>query len=146
FLENNLFKAKLLASISNHPHIVKFIGLCNKKNSIAVVTEFCKKGNSKILVLNTKKGSLDKFIIKEREKFSFDQKLDTLNRIASGMLHLHLNNIIHRYFLLFYLISIYRDLKVENVLMDAGNQPKISDFGFSKIKESAKQSNNMTSG
>lgn len=54
----------------------------------------------------------------QKEKLSFDKKLEILEGIASGIYHLHANNIIHR------------DLKAENILLDAGFEPKISVITF----------------
>lgn len=41
--------------------------------------------------------------------------------IAAGMLHLHIENVVHR------------DLAARNVLLNISYQPKISDFGMSRI-------------
>ena len=55
------------------------------------------------------------------EKISNDDKVGFCKGIASGMGHLHAENIIHR------------DLAARNILLDAGKKnPKVSDFGLSR--------------
>lgn len=58
---------------------------------------------------------------------------EILQGIALGMYHLHTENIVHR------------DLATRNVLMTSHYQPKISDFGMSRLVDSAdSQSTTLT--
>ncbi len=113
-------EAKLLSEHSNHPNIVKFIGIAHKPEThqIALITEYCPMGN----LANTV----------ESTEFNWRQKCSILFGIACGMTHLHLNNIIHRGF------------KAENVLLDSALCAKIIDFGFSKQIQDMNKTMNMT--
>jgi hypothetical protein len=53
-------------------------------------------------------------------KMTNEDKIHYCKGIASGMGHLHAENIIHR------------DLAARNILLDGGNNPKVSDFGLSR--------------
>ena len=55
------------------------------------------------------------------KKWDDTKKLINIYGIASGMSYLHSHKVIHR------------DLKLENILLDEYLNPKISDFGLSKI-------------
>ncbi len=113
-------EAKLLSECSNHPNIVKFIGVAHnpETNQVALITEFCYHGNLANAV--------------ESQDIPWYTQLKILFVIASGMSHLHLSNIIHR------------DLKAENVLLDGNFTPKIIDFGFSKQIQDMNKTMNMT--
>lgn len=67
--------------------------------------------------------SLAHYLEKSKGKMSWEHKLQILLHIAKGMRFLHNKNVIHR------------DLKAENVLVDANLIAKISDFGLSKMKD-----------
>ncbi len=112
---------ELLRSITQHSNIIRFFGLYNNpsKNSIGLVMELCSKG------------SLSNYI--SSHDLSFDEKVQFIKGIANGMQYLHYHNIAHR------------DLKCENVLLDASLTPKIIDFGYSRmIADDAMKSMNLT--
>jgi serine/threonine protein kinase len=104
--ENELELLQLL----QHPNIVSFYGACLKMPRIGIVVEYCENG------------SLAKYIEKNKGKIKMEQKVALLLHIAKGMRFLHSKGVIHR------------DLKCDNILLDANMTPKISDFGFSVIK------------
>jgi len=81
---------------------------------IGLVLEYCANG------------TLSFWIVKNRGQIEWVQKLKLLLGIAKGMNFLHTKNIIHR------------DLKSDNVLLDAALTPKISDFGISRVKDDSK--------
>lgn len=67
-------------------------------------------------------GSLEQLLqkMKRRAKsFTAEEKIRIALGVASGMVHLHAEKIIHR------------DLAVRNILIAAGRVPKIADFGMS---------------
>jgi serine/threonine protein kinase len=68
-------------------------------------------------------GSLADLIKKER--FSLSDAALIIERLASALDHAHSKGIIHR------------DIKPDNVLFDAGNNPYLSDFGVAKFTEAA---------
>ncbi len=113
---------KFLNQNAQHMNIIRFFGAykSEEKNSMGLVMEFCSKG------------TMSSYI--EKHTLPFEQKLQFIKGIASGMQYLHHHDIAHR------------DLKCENVLLDANLTPKIIDFGFSReIKENANRSLNLTS-
>jgi serine/threonine-protein kinase len=68
-------------------------------------------------------GSLSEMI--QREKFSLRDAALIIERLASALDHAHSKGIIHR------------DMKPDNVLFDASNNPYLSDFGVAKLTEAA---------
>jgi serine/threonine protein kinase len=59
-------------------------------------------------------------LLHNETKMTNEDKIHYCKGIASGMGHLHAENIIHR------------DLAARNILLDGGNNPKVSDFGLSR--------------
>ncbi|HET6595378.1 MAG TPA: protein kinase [Anaerolineales bacterium] len=74
-------------------------------------------------------GSLTEMIQKRR--FSLRDAAVVLERLASALDHAHSQGIIHR------------DIKPDNVLFDASNNPYLSDFGVAKFTESLISSTNQ---
>jgi serine/threonine protein kinase len=68
-------------------------------------------------------GSLSDMI--RKEKFSLRDAALIIERLASALDHAHSKGIIHR------------DIKPDNVLFDASNNPYLSDFGVAKLTETA---------
>ena len=68
-------------------------------------------------------GSLSQMI--KRQKFSLRDAALIIERLASALDHAHSRGIIHR------------DIKPDNVLFDASNNPYLSDFGVAKLTEAA---------
>lgn len=66
-------------------------------------------------------GSLDKLLFEKKQPITNEAKIQFVKGIARGMLHLHNHNIIHR------------DLAARNILLSATGEPKISDFGMSRV-------------
>jgi serine/threonine protein kinase len=61
-------------------------------------------------------GSLDRLLFREGQIISDETKLELVQGIARGVLHLHKHNIVHR------------DLAARNILLTASGEPKISVF------------------
>ena len=68
-------------------------------------------------------GSLSEMI--RKGKFSLRDAALIIERLASALDHAHSKGIIHR------------DIKPDNVLFDASNNPYLSDFGVAKLTEAA---------
>lgn len=103
-------ECNLLKSL-RHPNIVSFIGANTSSNDIFMVTEFMEHGD------------LFGLISKHDQNILWNNHgKDIALQVATGLTHLHKNNIIHR------------DIKSLNVLIGRGYVAKISDVGLSKVK------------
>ena len=97
---------KVMGSI-RHPFIVALEFAFQTRNKLFMVSEFCSGGELF-------------FHLKKRHRFSEEMVRFYSAEIASAIAHLHKHNV------------VYRDLKPENVLMDAKGHVKITDFGLSR--------------
>ncbi|KAJ5080001.1 palmitoyltransferase [Anaeramoeba ignava] len=103
----NQFENELQLAVKlNHPNIIKIYGMVEYKKSFGILMEFGEQGN----------------LEQKIPKLSLSKKIDYSLKIIDGIKYLHLNSIIHR------------DLKPQNILI-SNDQPKICDFGLSKIHE-----------
>lgn len=114
----------------NHPAILKFI--CYSP------TNFKQKNRPVIITEYAPNGSLYDLIRQERQSLCTQdwddtRKLIILYGIASALAFLHSNHIVHR------------DLKPSNILLDKYLQPKVGDFGLSKINHQNEESMTMNS-
>lgn len=98
---------KEILSIVNHPFIVRLRFSFQTKEKLYIITDYYNGGSLFFHLRKTRQFS------EERSKFYAAELL-------SGLAHLHSQNI------------IYRDLKLENVLMDHLGHIAITDFGLSK--------------
>ncbi|PRP75753.1 putative LRR receptor-like serine/threonine-protein kinase [Planoprotostelium fungivorum] len=107
-----LAEVAIVQGLRAHPNVVMFIGLTLPPHPLSLVTEFCEGG------------SLYNYL--RRNAVEFEQKVKFIQGIALGMLHLHLEKIVHR------------DLAVRNILLSKHLEPKVSDFGMSRseVKDS----------
>lgn len=89
-----------------HPHIIRVLDVADHPESICFIMEFAAGGELRGYV--------------QRREFLEEEESRTLfNQIVRAVHYIHSRNIIHR------------DLKLENVLLDAQNRCKIVDFGLS---------------
>jgi len=102
-------KMKPMIDLPPHPNVVQVFGVSLDGPQPVIVMEYCAGG------------SLDTLLFDSNLKLSDEQKLRFVRGIALGMLHLHELNIVHR------------DLAARNILLTASGDPKISDFGMSRI-------------
>eukprot|EP01118_Nematostelium_gracile_P003734 TRINITY_DN14327_c0_g1_i1.p1 TRINITY_DN14327_c0_g1~~TRINITY_DN14327_c0_g1_i1.p1 ORF type:complete len:245 (-),score=36.27 TRINITY_DN14327_c0_g1_i1:242-976(-) len=94
-----------------HPNI---LGLYGITDNLGIVTEYCPNGD-----LYT--------MLHDGRVFKLDELLGVVKGIMLGLSYLHSKHIIHG------------DIKSDNILMSAGDIPKISDFGLSKTKQSTSE-------
>ena len=115
----------------NHPSIIKFIGF--SQNDFegnfrpVLITEYVPNGSLSNLIEQERKGLSNR-------KYDSTRKLIIIYGIASAMSYLHSHDIIHR------------DLKPDNILIDENMNPKIADFGLSKINHENNMSTASTKG
>ncbi|CAH1777992.1 unnamed protein product [Owenia fusiformis] len=106
YVRKNLRREGKLLQVVRHPNVVQLYEVMETENSYYIVTELCRGGD--LMDHICKKKRLD-----EREVRRY------IRQIISAVDYLHTAGILHR------------DLKVENLLLDANNDIKIIDFGLS---------------
>lgn len=101
---------KLIASLE-HPAIVPVYDVGEDNDQPFFVMRYMSGGSLAAMI--------------KRERFSLSDAAVIIERLASALDHAHSKGIIHR------------DIKPDNVLFDAGNNPYLSDFGVAKFAETA---------
>jgi BR serine/threonine kinase len=94
-------------SLLFHPNLIRFIELCESKRHLYIVLEFAPNGE------------LYDFVTKGK-RMRFAESMRIFRELIYGVEYLHQHGICHR------------DLKLENLLLDAGRHIKITDFGFAR--------------
>jgi len=110
-MEDFIQEIRLMMNLPPHPNVVHVFGVSLDGPQPIIIMEYCAGG------------SLDKLLFDSKEKLSEEYKIQLVQGIAAGMYHLHKHNIVHR------------DLAARNILLTSGRDPKISDFGMSRILE-----------
>jgi len=91
--------------IKPHPFILQFYGAHHYGHYPFIISEYCNNGTVKSYT--------------SKDNVTFNQKLQIMHDIATGIYHLHKNRIIHG------------DIKSNNILISNDGTPKICDFGLS---------------
>ena len=104
---------KLLENL-DHPHVITYFASFNQNGNFYIVTEYINGGNLESII---KKNIQNKTLTDEKKVW------DLMIQCLSGLMYLHENRKI-----------IHRDIKPDNILLDADGNLKISDFGVSAIK------------
>ena len=109
-LKNLSREIEVLTSLPRHPNVLTFFGVAVSSDAVNtyIITEFAPNG------------SLHDYLHDKKEVPSPDQSLAWAQQIASGMQHLHNNNVVHR------------DLKSKNILLALGLLAKVCDFGTAR--------------
>ena len=106
-LKNLSHEIEILASLPPHPNVVTFFGVALSSDSI----------NTYIITELAPSGSLYNYLHMKGKEPSPDQGFAWALQVASGMQHLHCNNVVHH------------DLKSGNILLLFGMLAKVCDFG-----------------
>ncbi len=109
-------EARIMARL-RHPNIVQLLGVFNEYNSYFLVTEYCSGGN------------LGDYI-RKKGKLAEDDAVVIMQQIASGLDYVHSFR-----FDAEHLGIAHRDLKPQNIFLDAAGNVKIGDFGISRMAE-----------
>ncbi|XP_054757907.2 testis-specific serine/threonine-protein kinase 1-like [Lytechinus pictus] len=110
FLEKFLPREIKILSKVQHRNIVKCFEIFDTGNKVYMVLELAGHGDMLEYI------KLRRSLTEEKARSFFRQMVD-------GVAYLHSLNVVHR------------DLKCENILLDAANTIKISDFGFARFME-----------
>ena len=97
-----------------HPNIVQYLGMTRDPES-----------RLPVLLMELLDESLTKILECSQQSLAYYVQVDICHDIALAVAYLHSNDIIHR------------DLSSNNVLMIAGRRAKVTDFGMSKLVDSA---------
>ncbi|XP_078277043.1 NUAK family SNF1-like kinase 2 [Rhinoraja longicauda] len=97
-----------IMSSLNHPHIINIYEVFENKDKIVIIMEYASKGD------------LYDFIY-EKQSLTEHEARHFIRQIVSAIYYCHENGIVHR------------DLKLENILLDATGNVKIADFGLSNL-------------
>uniref|UniRef100_A0A7M4EW99 non-specific serine/threonine protein kinase n=2 Tax=Crocodylus porosus TaxID=8502 RepID=A0A7M4EW99_CROPO len=102
-----------IMSSLNHPHIIAIHEVFENNNKIVIVMEYASKGD------------LYDYI-SERQRLTEQEARHFFRQVVSAIYYCHKNGIVHR------------DLKLENILLDASGNIKIADFGLSNVYQQDK--------
>ena len=110
-LENRSREIKILTALPPHSNVLTFFGVALSSDSLSsyIITELASHG------------SLYDYLHVKHNVPPSDQSLAWALQVASGMHHLHNNNVVHR------------DLKSGNILLSLGLVAKVCDFGTARI-------------
>nr|XP_057939567.1 NUAK family SNF1-like kinase 1 isoform X2 [Doryrhamphus excisus] len=95
-----------MTSFLRHPNIIRFHEVFESRDKIVIVMEYASKGELYDYIL-------------EKRKLSETEARSIFRQITSAVHYCHKNGVVHR------------DLKLENVLLDADLTVKLADFGLS---------------
>ena len=97
-----------------HPHIVQYLGMTTDPES-----------RLPVLLMELLDQNLTKMLEQSQQPLSYRVQVDICTDIAVAIAYLHSNGIIHR------------DLSSNNILIIADRRAKVTDFGMSKLVDSA---------
>ncbi|XVF78803.1 hypothetical protein PTKIN_Ptkin14bG0166300 [Pterospermum kingtungense] len=106
-----------------HPNLVCLLGYCRGKNELLLVYEFLPNG------------SLDRFLHNEQGVvMNWNQRFSIIKDVASGLTYLHEE---------WLQITVHRDIKASNVLLDDDLNAKLGDFGLARCSKHAQETTHL---
>ncbi|XP_054817807.1 serine/threonine-protein kinase STY13-like [Prosopis cineraria] len=114
----------------NHPNVTKFVGASIGNSFVKISSEDISNevysfipAQACCVLEFVPGGTLKKFLMKNRrKKLDFDVAIQLALDLSRGLSYLHSKKIVHR------------DVKTENILLDANGTAKIADFGVARIE------------
>ncbi|CAM8888927.1 unnamed protein product [Rhodiola kirilowii] len=99
-----------------HKHLVNLQGWCKRKNELLIVYDYIPNG------------SLDSLLYNHRSTLilPWETRFRILKGVAAGLLYLHEE---------WEKVVIHRDVKSNNVLIDADMNPRLGDFGLARLHD-----------
>ncbi|KAM3298182.1 hypothetical protein ACQJBY_039906 [Aegilops geniculata] len=113
-----------------HENVVRFLGFCASTDQTAIQIEGLREHvyaevRERLLCFEyISNGSLRKYITDELRGLEWSTRYEIIRGICEGLYHLHQEKQIY-----------HMDMKPENILLDNGMVPKITDFGLSRLDE-----------
>ncbi|CAA7409059.1 unnamed protein product [Spirodela intermedia] len=109
-----------LLARQEHRNLARLLGVCLGEENL-LVYEYMPNGSLDRFLFGMRFEWLDST---ESSRLSWELRYKIIQGIARGLQYLHEES---RYTI------VHRDLKASNILLDANMNPKISDFGISKL-------------
>jgi len=103
-------EAQLMVDLRPHKNLVQLLGICTNPHN-CIILEYLEGG------------ALDNYL--ESNSISIKEKVALIKGICAGLQHLAKERVVHR------------DIAARNILLDAQKNPKVSDFGMSRVLEVA---------
>eukprot|EP00798_Chlamydomonas_sp_ICE-L_P010698 gene10698-12394_t len=113
-MDSIMQEVQALVDVSQHPNIVRFIGVC--VDPPRIVTEYYPLGSLFSIVAKAREG--DSNVIRQ---MTWERRLQMLHNISAGMAYLHSRNYLHG------------DLRSPNIFVGLDGHVKIGDFGFARL-------------
>jgi serine/threonine protein kinase len=119
-LEAYILKELAILRRCDHPALVKYLGSCREDAStVLIATEYLAGGDLRRL-------------LQSKHAVGWKLRVSIARGAMEGIAYLHMRRLIHR------------DIKTENILLDASLRPKLCDFGFARSTENKEAGRPMT--
>ncbi|CAH2069464.1 unnamed protein product [Thlaspi arvense] len=99
-----------------HKNLVQLLGYCRRKGELLLVYEYMANG------------SLDDYLFNKNNQkdLTWSQRLNVIKGVASALLYLHEE---------WEQVVLHRDIKASNILLDAGLNGRLGDFGLARFHD-----------